>query len=98
MSHAETTIEMLFVTDRDGRVISAAFPVGAEVSRDGHNTTFAPLPGQQIHSVHVPVVLAQLNGHQLHMVLSQARIEPANSRLILPEINIHHRGHPEEKE
>jgi hypothetical protein len=89
MNKEESTTEMLLVTDREGRIVGAAFPTGEATSE--RSTALIPLQGQQLHRMEVPAVLATLRGHDLQMVLSQAKMEPTTSRLTLPDIKIIHR-------
>ncbi|WP_322750967.1 MULTISPECIES: hypothetical protein [unclassified Frankia] len=78
--------KILVITDVDGRVIAAGHR--GESSAEGLNLAIGPLPGQMFHEVEVPEPVTRLSGHDFHLILSRARLDPATARLTLPRIQV----------
>jgi hypothetical protein len=80
------TRRMLFLTNADGRVVAAA-PISGK-SKSGVNATFAPLAGQQIHEVAVPVEIAKLHGGDFHRAVSELRIVPGSDMRLFRNLKV----------
>ncbi len=80
------TRRMLFLTNAEGRVVGAS-PL-SEKSKAGVNATFAPLPGQQVHEVTVPVEIAELRGGDFHRAVSELRIVPGSEMRLFRNMKV----------